>query len=263
VLVLVAAALLALGRTPAASAEEDPTAACLESFERAQGLRRESKLLAAHGELVRCARAECPTAVGRQCGQWLAEVEADTPSIVVVASDARGRDCTSVRVIADGRTLSESLSGAEHRLDPGPHRLRFEISEPAGGVTTLVEDVVLPVGEKRRRLDVRCRPPEEPEGPGVSPLTVAALVVGGAGLALGTVLGVVALDRKSDLESACAEVGCTQDDIDDGAVLAHASTAAFVAGGVVAAAGAVLLLMDLTRDEAARSGRPPHVALRF
>lgn len=74
----------------------------------------------------------------------------------------------------------------------------------------------------------------------------AALLVGGG------VTGGLALKKDGELDDDCPEGVCysgSYDLLDRRDRLATASTALFVAGGVVAAAGAVMLILDATRGE--------------
>ncbi len=236
-----------------ASAADEPSDACIAAFESAQTLRQAGRLLEARATLIQCAQAECPGALVQQCSAWYDEVERDTPGFVVTATDA-GRDVIDVRVIADGTVIAESLTGVELRLDPGPHVLRFEMP----GKAPREQQVLLRVGERRRNIEVVFDPPPPahaplpPPPPAPPPLPspravergweatplfwigLGALAVGGG---VGTATGLVALSRADALEDACARDGCTSEEIADGEVVAHVSTAAFALAG----AGAVLL----------------------
>ncbi len=80
-------------------------------------------------------------------------------------------------------------------------------------------------------------------------------------MVVGGVFGGLALGVKSTLDDACdANKGCPQSssgDLDDLALFSHASTGLFVAGGVVAAAGAVMLGIG-----AATNGRSTEARVR-
>ena len=67
--------------------------------------------------------------------------------------------------------------------------------------------------------------------------------VGVAGLATGAVTGLLALDRGSTVKSHCPDLACDPQGLSaasQGQWLAPTSTVAFIAGGVLVAAGAVL-----------------------
>ena len=96
------------------------------------------------------------------------------------------------------------------------------------------------------------RQPESP--PARRPLArygTATLVVGSAGLAAGTVLGLLAMSAASEVHAHCdANRVCDGQGLDAvsrGPTLATTSTALFVGGGVLAAAGIVLLALPGTR----------------
>ncbi|MEO6420602.1 MAG: hypothetical protein ABIP39_14405, partial [Polyangiaceae bacterium] len=70
---------------------------CVNAAEQAQRLRRDGHLRSARESLVACARETCPGPVRVDCKQWLGEVDADLPSIVVRALEDDGRAITDVR----------------------------------------------------------------------------------------------------------------------------------------------------------------------
>jgi hypothetical protein len=75
-------------------------------------------------------------------------------------------------------------------------------------------------------------------------LAIAGFVVGGVGLAVGSVVGILALGTKSALDSHCANKVCPaseQSDIDSLGTKATVSTIGFGVGIVGVAAGAILL----------------------
>ncbi|MGK3962733.1 hypothetical protein WMF38_00910 [Sorangium sp. So ce118] len=124
--------------------------ACAAAYERAQGLRRDGKLIAAREALIACSQPTCPAAAVADCGPWLAEVEKSLPSVVIAARDAGGRERLDVRVLVDGRLLAAALDGKALPVDPGPHTFRYE---PAGG-PAVEERVLIREGEKNRAITV-------------------------------------------------------------------------------------------------------------
>ena len=93
-----------------------------------------------------------------------------------------------------------------------------------------------------------------------------ALAVGGAGLIVGGVTGGLALSKRSDLDDnpACNDGKCSssiQPDIDSFRTMRTVSTVGFVAGGVCAGLGVVLLLTSGSSEQ--KGARPsPRVGLR-
>ncbi|HEY6463680.1 MAG TPA: hypothetical protein VIY73_26105 [Polyangiaceae bacterium] len=174
----------------------------------------------------------------------------------------------------DGEAVRDGQWGAPVAVDPGKHTV--EASAPGkkawsatqdvqgAGTTTTVHVEALPdapveappaaVAATAPATSLPSTPPADmPSGP--SPLRTVGLVVGGvgvAGLAVGTVFGVIALSKNSAANSGnCGgSLGgandCNQTGVNDrsSAVTAgNVSTVALIAGGVLAAGGATLFLV--------------------
>jgi len=95
-------------------------------------------------------------------------------------------------------------------------------------------------------------PSAEPERPFFTP-AVVSLSLGGVALVVGTATGVVHLEDVSDIRSRCLDDRCPPEEegpAGDTTTVGHVSTAMFVIGGLAAAVGATLLILDLTGDEA-------------
>jgi hypothetical protein len=95
------------------------------------------------------------------------------------------------------------------------------------------------------------------------------LGVGGAGLVLGTILGVVATADKSSISSACGPSKVCppseQGALSSAKTVANLSTVSFVVGGVGVVLGGTLILTDNFRHWSFRSGggdAPPPSAAR-
>ncbi|WP_437538951.1 hypothetical protein WME79_22805 [Sorangium sp. So ce726] len=263
---LAAAAALSLtgARTDAAPHKQ----ACAAAYERAQGLRRDGRLIEARDALVTCSQPTCPAAAVADCGPWLAEVEKSLPSVVVVARDAHGRERLDVRVLVDGRPLAAALDGKALPVDPGPHTFRFE---PATG-PAVEERVLIREGEKNRPLTVtlgappagapasprplapRAAPPAEPSVPG---LVWASGAVGVAGLAVFAVAGALSLSAEADLRATCAP-RCTEGEV-RAIRVQHAVADIGLGVGVVALGAAAWLYM--TRPAAAQPPKAGATAL--
>lgn len=100
-------------------------------------------------------------------------------------------------------------------------------------------------------------PPEPaPAGSADRPYFVPALVtmaVGGAALIAGTVTGIIHLEEVNDIRSRCVDDSCPpaeREPAEATTTVGHVSTAMFVIGGLATAAGATLLVLDLTEDDA-------------
>ena len=163
-------------------------AACLAAHEDATSLLTQKKPHAAHDKFVACARAECPTVVRKECGEQLAIVEKDAPTVALEARDEAGMDTTTVKVTMDGAAIADRLTGAAIDVEPGEHLFRFEREDGKA-----IEQKVLVVeGEKNRKVvaDFATLVPKPPPGGEAVPVTphepkkvpVLAYVLGGVGV---------------------------------------------------------------------------------
>lgn len=227
---LLAAALL-VGSVAHADEPVDKVA-CARSYERGQRLRRSRELRAAREELLVCSRAECPATLRKECEQWLGQVEAATPTLVVVAKTADGSPATDVHIRIDGELITDQASHAPIPLDPGVHVVRVE----SGGVTSIEQRVTLREGDRERRVEMTFAAPEPhanattAEGPPrpttppsgsesdaqSRPVPVLTWVLGGSGLAvvaIGSYFQLSGMSKRSDLSSCTPH--CPQADVDD------------------------------------------------
>jgi hypothetical protein len=231
-------AALLLGSAEARTAHADERS-CTPSFERAQELRAHGKRLAARAELAACV-AVCPEELRRYCVTWLAEVDAELVSVVVVAKRAGASvPMAEVRVAVDG--VEQPLSGDRLLLEPGPHRL--DVLHRGEMVTMSVH---LEPGAAPRSVVAMFRMPSEPppsrpldRGPPVLTWVLAGL--GGAALTASAVLAINGHRLRADLVDDCAP-GCEPNSIESirtqwvaSAVLAAGGTGALLGAFIVAA----------------------------
>lgn len=261
------AAAIALTGAPARA--QPGKQACAAAYERAQGLRRDGKLLAAREALITCSQPSCPAAAVADCGPWLAEVEQSLPSVVIAARDASGQERLDVRVLVDGRLVAAALDGKALPVDPGLRTFRIEPAEgPAGEQRVLIRE-----GEKNRPITVTlgapaagtaagspalagpAAPRAEPSVPG---LVWASGAVGVAGLAVFAVAGGLALSAEADLRATCAP-HCPIDEVH--AVRARQVVADVGLGVGVVGLGAATWLY-LTRNAPAKPPKAGATALR-
>jgi hypothetical protein len=255
----VIAASLVLFAPPARA---DPTKAqCLDAHVKAQDLRRDGKLAAAREKLRVCASASCPSIVRDDCTKRQDEIDTAQPTIVFEAKDGAGNDLVAVRVTMDGAPLSDRLGGIPLAIDPGDHTFVFEVP----GQPPVTRQFVLREHEQGRHEAIVLGPaPASPRATTPPPAPVAAtssapptraapstqkvlglvaVGLGVVGLGVGGVFGVLAMSKKSDAQSACPNLCSDQGGVDkwnDAVTAGNVSTAAFIAGGVLVAAGAVL-----------------------
>jgi tetratricopeptide (TPR) repeat protein len=152
------------------------------------------------------------------------------------------------------------------RLDPGQHTVQAE----AEGYKPFSETVVLEEGDKKDltilmtelpKPVAASEPTEEPEeeqkkssGSTQKTLGWVSLAIGGAGVIVGTVMGLQARSTRNELDDACADDVCTEQErdlYDKGKRQADFATAGFIVGGVGIGLGTVLLLTAGGGDETA------------
>jgi hypothetical protein len=242
------AAVLSLAATAAAE-PEDPKLRCKASYEAAQELRLAGKLRDAKEQLRICMASECSEVARVDCGRWLGEVEAATPTVVLELVDGSGQSVESVRVTLDGAPVADRLDGRPLEIDPGMHVFVFE----PPGVPAIERRVNVLTGEKNRKVVARLAPPPQPaapaqadEGWSVHPATWVL----GAGSLVG--FGVFAgFGAHSIVLEECGPECSTdvQSQIDAERIVADVGLTV----GAVAAA-ATLLVAVLTYDEGTPSG---------
>ena len=249
-----------LVRAAESDSSGDARQACIISHEAAQELRLDAKLLESRKELRRCADEGCPAAVRVDCLNWLNEVEAAIPNIVVVAQSDRG-DEINIAVKIDGIFVADHLDGKAIDLDPGTHVLNFL---PADGSPVEMR-LVIGQGEKNRilRLDFRSPVvsapnvnvaatglpapfPPSPLAPTARPVPVATYVLGATALvavASATYFGLKARSARNSAANECAPI-CSESVVDD---VNHKALYSDVSTGVAVAAAGAAALIYLTR----------------
>lgn len=272
-LVLVA---LALATWPAA-ARGDDKAVCFDGATQGQTLRDQHKLVEARAQFAICARQACPKQVSKDCTAWLEQVDQAMPTVVVSAKDAAGRDLIDVTVTMDDRPFATKLTGEAVPVNPGLHVLHFEAKD--GG--RLDHQVLVREGVKNQNVDVvvaapasapslgipPARPADAGAGAGGQPAEVPAsgagpwrtigFVAGGvgiAGLGVGAAFGLKAMSDKNSAQCDASNA-CSPGPLSDARTSATLSSVGFIAGGVLLAGGAALVLL-------APRGHPEGAALR-
>jgi hypothetical protein len=254
----------ALLSTPAFAADEK--AACVEAASNAQSLRDAHKLVEARTQLLVCAAAGCPSVVQTDCVKWLAQVEAGLPSVVITAKDDTGRALFDVKVAVDGQPLASKLQGEALAVNPGVHTLHLQSADGLsvdqqvlvkegmknqditvtlgkGGKPGAPPLVVSPGATPAPSAAVSTTPAAAPSGGG-SPLRTAGWISGGvgiAGLAVGTIFGIVAISDKS-AANCRGNSDCNASDVSSAKSAATVSTVGIIVGSVLLAGGAGLVL---------------------
>ena len=276
----IAALVAAMSRPALADVTKDQ---CIDANGDAQGLRREGKLSEARDKLLLCASRSCPAIVRDDCAKRLDELERAQPTVAFEIKDVSGADVTAVKVTVDGKPLAERLDGTALRVDIGQHVFTFEVAAHA----PLTRTLVMTEGEKGRREVVAIEaasspapapappaaheatatpagPPEtepRPAGGGMKTQKVVGLLaagVGVAGVAAGSVFGLMGFSEKSKQLAECSQSACTSQalaasDRKTGLTDAAISTVAFIAGGALLAVGGVFFFAGANSAEPAKS----------
>ena len=266
---LLAAGLLLLS-TPSSAANPKggiTKTECIDANTQAQSLFRDGKLTASRVQLLKCSDPACPSIIRDDCTQRLDAVEKAQPTIVFDGKDGDGHDLVAVSVTIDGQPFADKLDGKPLRVDPGSHSFVFV----ASGQPPVTRSFVIKEGEQGRREQIivgsptvvapapgatpppqsplPSTPPEAPSG-GLGTQQIAGIAVGGAGvvgLGVGAVFGLLASSAWSNAKSACGgdishctNVSAANSDKSTTNTDGTISTVGFIAGGVLAAGGAVL-----------------------
>src|SRR5882724_9585248 len=199
-------------------AHADEKIACVAAADVAQQQRSAGRLRQARVSLHICAREVCPAIVKSDCTQWLADVEASVPTIVLRAQDPRGQDLSDVKVQLDGVPIADKIDGLPIEIDPGPH----VITGDRAGSKKLRQDIVIHTGDRNRTvallledlLPIVAPPPAEPAPP-VRTNTLAWVFAGVAVVAAGTgtFFGVRVLSDRNSLQKSCG-AACSDADVD-------------------------------------------------
>jgi hypothetical protein len=227
----------------------------------------------------------------------LAELE---PRIPVVTLAVRG--APAARVTLDGTPVPGAALGVGRPVDPGKHAVRAEAEgfAPAQAAFTAEEHkseaVTLTLERAAAAPEVLPPPPPplpppataapRPE-PGAEPppsagpvapeppsssaslrrtLGFVGLGLGGAGIVLGAVSGGLAIPKHSALQTACPGGRCPESQanaLGSYHVLTNLSTGGFIAGGVLAAAGMVLVISAPRAPASASAGVTPVIGAGY
>jgi hypothetical protein len=192
---------------------------------------------------------------------------------IIVPEAARA---PGLEVRLDGEAIGAGVWGTAVPVDPGPHKI--EASAPGRvawngkveiGAVSDAKTVSVPVLVEAPKAPVAAAPPPPataspppsppPAPPREAPSRVPAYValgVGGAGVAIGSITGLMSLSKVSDLKSNCpSKVGCDGSTIDSGKTLGTVSTIAFVLGAAGLGYGTYAILT--TRSESVSVGVGP------
>jgi hypothetical protein len=231
---------------------------CLGAHLQGQELRASSKLLESREQFRQCARPVCPSAIARDCAEWLGQYERRIPSISVrVTADGAGR--TDARVSLDGVPV-EGLLGKAVELNPGEHVVRVELPPFAPFETT----VLINDGDQFRVVEAKFASASKPslaaqqQAPVIMerPVPTLAYVFGAVTLAAaanGAGWALSSMSLRSDMEKKCAP-GCNPDTV---AVLRQRATIADISWGVSAASLITTVTLYALRPELPQESEQP------
>ncbi len=237
---------------------------------------------------------------GDKAGQEQAKEEAAAeraallPKIPQLVIILKGVSAEEASVEVDGVQVPSALLGVGRLVNPGSHQIKgtardqtreekIEIAEGVSQRVTLSFDAPAPTVEgspTSAGLLVAPKDPSSTSGgqPDALPdkggqrdgslertLGWVSLGVGGGALVLGSVTGIMALSQRDELDQGgCSDGHCyadQSDDVDGYNTLRTLSTVGFVAGGVLAATGGVLLLTSPSKPATGASRVTPWVGL--
>ena len=177
------------------------------------------------------------------------ELEQLRPQIPKLIIRVVGADAADVTLSIDGRAASSGIIGKSRLINPGAHRVEAQLATMRKSAA-----VEVAVGQEAAVV-LDFSPPDKPalrqEKSGSSStqrtLGWVGIGAGGVGIALGSVMGGLALSKHASIEDsgACNDGHCPPDqrpEIDRLNSFRLVSTVGFIAGGALAATGVVLLL---------------------
>lgn len=195
-------------------------------------------------------------------GAELAALMSQIPSLVVEVTGAPPG--TRVRIDARPVRLGETVE-----VNPGEH-----VAVATHGGREVSTEVTVQAGQRGVRVSLAwdgaaaatrpsdatpTSPPAEDDAGDEGSIVpgVITLAVGGAALGAGAIFGAMALGKDSDVTTACPAGACgpgvdvtaATDDQSSAGTLADVSTVMFIAGGVLATAGVVLLVVRPGGDD--------------
>jgi hypothetical protein len=185
------------------------------------------------------------------------ELEQLRPQIPKLTIQVDGAEASEVALTIDGQATSSSVIGKPRLIDPGSHLIavRLGSTQRSASVEMLVGREASVALDLSASKDLRLPPPQnlplggatsESSNPTRRTLGWVGIGAGGIGVALGAVMGAFAVSKRSALrDGGCTESRCPHDkqaEVDRLNTFRTVSGVGFIAGGVLASTGIVLLL---------------------
>lgn len=205
------------GSSSATSDDTGPTKeACIESHRESQRAQNEGKLV--HGrELARtCTSLVCPGLLISDCARWLSDLDQRIPSVVFEVH-LNGSPNRAAKITVDGSTIVEWTRGEAHRMDPGEHQFKFELTghEPIEQTLLLAEGMRYRIVNAEFKSLVQPKEPNPGVGEGLlatpalprerpTPIVVYPLLgVGALGMAGFGTFAFLGKSKENDLKTSC------------------------------------------------------------
>ena len=151
--IAVCGAAIVLSAAPARSERLSDERACITAFRKAKEHESSGKLQEAKDLLMSCAQAPCGSFLRQQCSSKYNQLESDTPSVVLIVTDASGAPRADVQVRMDGEVFVQQLDGRALTVDPGMHEFTFA----ADGVVFATQKIMIVQGQRNRFITALMR----------------------------------------------------------------------------------------------------------
>lgn len=236
-----AAALFVL--TLASSALAAPTKEeCVDANARGQVARKQQHLHVARAAFQTCAVPTCPSVVRRDCEERLADVERSMPTLACEATE-EGHAIATATVTLDGAPFGNA-DKTPHEIDPGPHRFVFH----AENRPDVVRDFVVEEGRPQVLTVAFAGRDASAKNTMFRNVGIGLAAVGLAGIIVGAAFGGATFSSWGAVKSECIQAAACDitratSDRDQALAFSVVSDVGFVAGGVLAVAGAVFLVL--------------------
>lgn len=177
------------------------------------------------------------SAARREAAQLAERLDKRIPTVKIVLAD--GSDASSVRASVDGQPIPEKATLLERRVDPGRHAIELRAGDRVLSREVEVKEndraeatFDLAAGDAKPATATVKKDAKDGAGGGSSTLLVAGLGVAAAGVAIGSVTGLISLSKAADARHLCGpDAGncdpAATDTIGASRTLGWVSTAAF------------------------------------